>query len=119
MSGGPMRMIRARGSRSTASSSLMISALSRVHISGEPLLRIARGQREKDRALEEQHGDVAQKERPNVAGEEDGLQARDQIARGDDEGDPLDDPRHRVDLEEEAREEETRQESGEERHLRG
>src|SRR5579863_1819622 len=114
-----MRIMRERGSRSTASSSLMISALSRVHISGEPLLGVARCQREKDRALEEQHGDVAQKERPDVAGKKHGLEARDQIARRYDEGDPLDNPRHRVDLEEEAREEETRQESGEERYLRG
>src|SRR5436190_15467804 len=101
--GGTMITIRPLGSRNIARSSLMIRARMRSHMSGEPLSGAARREAEEDRAGEEKYGDVLQEERPDVAGEEHRLQAGDQIARRNNGADPLDDGRHRADLEQEAR----------------
>src|SRR5690606_36034308 len=75
-------MSRAFGSRSSASSSLTMRALRRVHhMSGDPLGGVARGEHEEDEAHPRHDGDSGQEHRPDVAGEEHGLQARDEVAR--------------------------------------
>src|SRR5437868_2756932 len=110
---------RPRGSRNMASSSLTIKARMRPHMSAEPLARAARRKAQKHSTSDEQYRDVAQEERPDVAGQEHRLQAGDQITGRHDGADPLDQRRHRADFEQEAGQQKSRQEGGEQSQLRG
>ena len=78
------------------------------------------GRRARTRCPHQQHdGDGLTEHRPDVAGQEHRLKARDQVAGRHDHRDPLDRRRHGVDLEEEAGEQEGRQEGGHQGKLRG
>ena len=121
ISGGTIRMTRPFGSRSTASSSLTIRASKTrpPHVSRSSCWMLRAASANRTAPISEHDRDGVQRTRPDVAGQEHRLQARDQIARGHDQREPLDDGRHAVDLEEEARKQERRQEAGDQRHLPG
>ncbi len=89
------------------------------HGSVQSLVRFAPGNAHEYRPHHHERGAVAQNHRPDITRQKHGLQNGDVIARGDQMREKLHHRRHGVDVENEPRQNEGRQEGDDDRHQRG
>src|SRR6185312_822801 len=103
MIGGSSRLLRERRSLSTASSSLRVRAMMRSSEPSmtlrEPLVRDEARARADEKQHPGEHCEIREQHRPQVPGEEYGLQQRHVIARGQDVGNGADRDWHAAQIE--------------------